>query len=77
MCVCVQGNLAPAGAVLKFSGKAPRVFKGPAKVYNSERLGNTRTHLPACLHASPSHYLLDYLLVLTLDTQSESEVGLD
>jgi hypothetical protein len=49
--VCVQGNLAPAGAVLKFSGKAPRVFKGPAKVYNSERLGNTRTHLPACLPA--------------------------
>jgi dihydroxyacid dehydratase/phosphogluconate dehydratase len=35
----LKGNLAPAGAVLKFSGKAPRVFKGPAKVYNSERLG--------------------------------------
>ena len=27
------------GAVLKFSGKAPRVFQGPAKVFDSERAG--------------------------------------
>lgn len=37
--VILKGNLAPKGAVLKFSGKAPRVFTGPAKVFNSERLG--------------------------------------
>jgi dihydroxy-acid dehydratase len=35
--IVLKGNLAPAGAVLKFSGKAPRVFTGPAKVFNSER----------------------------------------
>lgn len=35
--VIVKGNLAPLGAVLKFSGKAPRVHRGPARVFNSER----------------------------------------
>ena len=61
--IIVKGNLAPKGAVLKFSGKAPRVFTGPAKVFNSERLGMEavrHTHAPP-MH--PMHPITACLLV--------------
>ena len=33
----LRGSLAPDGAVIKLSGKDIRTFRGPAKVFNSER----------------------------------------
>jgi len=37
----LYGNLAPKGAVAKITGKEGLVFKGTAKVYNSEQAANT------------------------------------
>ena len=33
----LRGSLSPEGSVIKLSGKGIKHFKGPAKVYDSER----------------------------------------
>ena len=85
--IILKGNLAPAGAVLKFSGKAPRTFTGPAKVrtatcYPPPALccpGRVPTCLcPPATHV-PTRMLLGSLLILAAAAQvyNSERIGME
>ena len=85
--IILKGNLAPAGAVLKFSGKAPRTFTGPAKVGAAACCPAPALcypgRVPTCLCApappAPTWMLLGSLLILAAAAQvyNSERIGME